>query len=65
MKKYATYVFIGLLIFLSVNYISTNFEADVRDSAGLIVSAISILCAVIVVCTLILADAIKDNHKDN
>ena len=59
--KYALYVFIGLLVFMVVHFVSLNFGNDF----GVIASAISMLCAVIVICTLILADAIKSTHKGN
>lgn len=63
--KYALYIFIGLLVFMVVRFISINFESELSDNVRIIVSAISMLCAVIVVCTLTLTDAIKSNNKGN
>ena len=62
--KYIGYIFVGFLIFLIVECLSINVGSAIGagpGEIGLVVTAISILCSVIVLCTLVIVDTIKNN----
>lgn len=65
--KYVGYTFIGYLVFWTVEslsiYISHSNGAGPGD-IGIVSSAISILCSIVVICTLIIVDAIKNINRD-
>ncbi len=61
--KYIYYLLKGFLVFFVVTFLSVNMGYLIGpgpSEAGLIVSAISILSAIVVVCTLIIIDTIKN-----
>jgi len=56
------YFIIGFIVFWAVEFISVNVGSALGSGpaeAGIIVSAISVLCAMIVICTSIIVDTIK------
>ena len=62
--KYIGYIFVGFLIFLIVECLSINVGSAIGagpGEIGLVVTVISILCSVIVLCTLVIVDTIKNN----
>ena len=62
--KYFAYSILGLFVFLSVLFISTYVGSTMGPGpydVGFVVSSISILCSVMVICTMIIVDAIKSN----
>lgn len=62
--KYFVYLLKGVLVFFIVEILSINIGylfGSGTSEIGLIVSAISILSAILVVCTLIIVDTIKNN----
>ena len=64
--KYVGYIFIGFLVFWIVEFLSINVGTALGSGPGdigLVVSAISILCALVVTCTLIIVDTIKNIQK--
>ncbi|WP_291562136.1 MULTISPECIES: hypothetical protein [unclassified Clostridium] len=62
MGEKMVYLLVGFITFFIVEFLATNvgsaLGAGVHE-AGIIVTAISILCAIIVVCTFIIVDEIK------
>ncbi|QZY53773.1 hypothetical protein [Crassaminicella profunda] len=63
----ASYIIIGLLVFLSVEFLSINVGNAIGSGPGeigIVVSAISILCSIVVICTLIIVDTIKNNNHE-
>lgn len=61
--KYILFIIIGVIIFLLVEILSINVGYTIGagpGDVGLIVTAISILCSIIVICTCIIIDAIKN-----
>ncbi|MDF2614826.1 MAG: hypothetical protein K0S71_2612 [Clostridia bacterium] len=65
--KYIGYIFIGFFVFWIVEFLSINVGTAIGagpGEIGLAVSAISILCAIVVICTLIIVDTIKSNNHN-
>lgn len=65
--KYFGYFVIGLLVFWIVEFLSINMGGAIGSGPGemgIVVSAISLLCAVIVICTIIIVETIKNNNHD-
>ncbi|QGU94335.1 hypothetical protein GOM49_03735 [Clostridium bovifaecis] len=63
--KYFGYFVIGFLVFWTVEILSVNIGSAIGlgpGEIGLVVSAISLLCAIIVICTIIIVKAIKNNN---
>ena len=65
--KYVGYILIGFFFWI-VEFLSINVGTAIGPGSGeigLVVSAISMLCAIVVICTLIIVDTInKNNHKE-
>lgn len=64
--KYIGYIILGLLVFGIVEFISIVVGSALGSGpsdAGIIVSAISVLGAIITICTLIIVDAIKTTKE--
>ncbi|MBS4539183.1 hypothetical protein GOQ27_11970 [Clostridium sp. D2Q-11] len=60
--KFIAYVIIGFIIFIIVNFLSINIGSIIgvgSYESGIVVSAISFLCSIVVICTLVIIDAIK------
>lgn len=56
------YIAIGIIVFLSVEFLSINIATAIGagpNQIGIVSTAISIQCAIIVLCTLAIVDAIK------
>ncbi|MTI48928.1 hypothetical protein [Sporosalibacterium faouarense] len=63
--KYVSYILIGFLIFWIVEFLSINVGTAIGSGPGeigVVVSAIALLCSTVVICTLIIVDAIKNNN---
>lgn len=61
--KYILFIIIGFITYLFVEILSTNVGYAIgagADDIGLVVTAISILCGIIVVCTCIIVDTIRN-----
>ncbi len=61
--KYILFIIIGFITYLFVEILSTNVGYAIGagpGDIGLVVTAISILCGIVVVCTCIIVDAIRD-----
>lgn len=61
--KYILFIIIGFITYFLVEFVSINVGYAIGagpGDIGLIVTAISILCGIIVVCTCILVDAIRN-----
>lgn len=61
--KYILFIFIGFITYLLVEFLSINVGYAIGagpDAIGLVVTAISILCGVIVICTCIIVDSIRN-----
>ena len=64
--KYSGYTIIGFIVFWIVEFLAVTIGSALGSGPGeigLVVSAISILSAIVVTCTLIIVDAIKNIHK--
>lgn len=64
--KYLGYLILGIIVFGIVEFISIVVGSALGSGpsdAGIIVSAISVLSAIIAICTLIIVDAIKTNKE--
>jgi len=64
--KYIGYLILGIIVFGIVEFISIgvrNALGSGPTEAGIIVSAISLLSAIMIICTLIIVDAIKTNKE--
>ena len=62
--KYIGYLILGIIVFWTVEFISIGIGSALGSGpseAGIIVSAISVLCAIMIICTMIIVDAIKTN----
>ncbi|WP_461614968.1 hypothetical protein [Clostridium sp. Marseille-QA1073] len=62
MGEKIVYLLIGFITFWIVEFLATNVGSAIGSGAyeiGLVVTAISILCAIVVVCTFIIVDEIK------
>lgn len=62
--KYLGYFILGIIVYWTVNFISIGLGSALgsgASEAGIIVSAISVLCAIMIICTMIIVDAIKTN----
>ncbi|WP_209460570.1 hypothetical protein [Youngiibacter multivorans] len=62
--KYFVYSVLGVIVFLAVLFISTYVGSAMGPGpydVGFVVISISMLCSIIVVCTMIIVDAIKSN----
>lgn len=65
--KYFGYFVLGFIIFWVVEFLSINIGGALGSGpaeAGIIVSSISVLSSIIVICTLILVDTIKNISKN-
>lgn len=61
--KYILFIIIGFITFWLVELISPNVAYAIGagpGDIGLVVTAIAILCSIIVICTCIIVDAIKN-----
>ena len=61
--KYVLFIILGFIIFGLVECISINLGYAIGagpGAIGLVITAISILCGIIVVCTCIIVDAIRN-----
>ena len=61
------YLIIGFIVFILTNFFSINFAQAVGagpGDIGVVVGAISVLCSIVVVCTMIIVDAIKSNDDN-
>ena len=61
--KYILFIIIGFITYFLVEFLSINVGYAIGagpGAIGLVVTAISILCGIIVVCTCILVDAIRN-----
>ncbi len=66
--KYFGYAILGFIIFWMVEFISINVGSALGSGpseAGIIVSAISVLSSIIVVCTLAIINTIKAMNIEN
>lgn len=64
--KYLSYFAIGFLVFYLVDVFSISFGKALGAGPveiGIIVSSISMLSGILVICTLIITDAIKSKQK--
>ncbi len=64
--KYFGYAIIGLVIFFVVIFVSINYAGSIGagfNNEVTIVSAIAILCSIIVICTLIINESINKLNK--
>lgn len=64
--KYISYFFKGFAVFFIVLFLSTNIGYLIGPGTygiGLVVCAISMLSAIVVVCTFVIVDAIKSNDN--
>jgi hypothetical protein len=62
--KYFGYIVLGIIVFWAVELISIGVGSSLGSGpaeAGIIVSAISALSGIVIICTLIIVDAIKNN----
>lgn len=65
--KYIGYFGLGFIIFWVVEFLSISIGSALGSGpadAGIIVSAISVLSSIIVICTLIIVDTIKSISKN-
>ncbi len=63
---YICYIIVGIIVFGSVEFLSINIGGLIGsgpNEIGIVVSALSILCSIIVLCTIIIVDAIKNNRE--
>ncbi len=63
--KYAGYLLIGFVVFWLVMFLSTSIAYMIGagpGEIGVVVAAVSMLCAIVVICTWILVDTIKNNQ---
>ena len=65
-KKYEVFLLyrIGIIVFWTVELLSIGIGSSLGSGpaeAGIIVSAISALSGIVIICTLIIVDAIKNN----
>ena len=61
--KYILFIILGFITYFLVEFLSINVGYAIGagpGAIGLVVTAISILCGIIVVCTCILVDAIRN-----
>ncbi|MGB4588831.1 MAG: hypothetical protein WBI17_06280 [Clostridiaceae bacterium] len=61
--KYLGYLILGIIIFGAVEFVSIGVGQTLGSGpaeAGIIVSSISALSAIVVICTMILVDTIKN-----
>lgn len=61
--KYILFIIIGFITYLTVEFLSINVGYAIGagpGAIGLVVTAISILCGIIVMCTCIIVDAIRN-----
>lgn len=61
------YLIIGFVVFVLTNFFSINIAQAVGagpNDIGIVVGAISILCSIVVVCTMVIVDAIKGNANN-
>lgn len=64
--KYFGYAILGFIVFWIVLFLSVNVGTAIGSGPGeigLVVSSISMLSAIVVVCTLLVVDAIKSIQK--
>jgi hypothetical protein len=62
------HLIIGFIVFVIAEFISINVGGLLGSGpaeAGIIVSAISVLCAIVIVCTLIIVEAIEKSNQGN
>ena len=60
--KYFGYFVLGFIVFWIVEFLAVNIGSALGSGPGeigLVVSAISLLCAIVVICTAIIVDTIK------
>lgn len=63
--KYARYFIGGFLVFMIVLFLSINIAQLIGPGPGdigMVVTAIAMLCAIIVICTFIIVDSIKNKN---
>ncbi|MBU3146328.1 hypothetical protein [Clostridium sp. CF012] len=60
------YLVLGFIVFGIVEFLSVNVGSALGSGpseAGVVVSVISLLCAIVVICTTIIVDAINSNTQ--
>jgi hypothetical protein len=60
-----TRIVIGIIVFLSVDFLSTNIATAIGagpNQIGIVSTAISIQCAIVVICTMVIVDVIKNTQ---
>lgn len=60
------YIFIGIITSFSVEFLSVNIGSAlgaVPYEVGIVVTAISISCGILIVCTLAIIETIKKTNK--
>lgn len=65
--KYIGYIGLGFLVFWSVEFLSINIAGMIGSGPGqigIVVSAIALLCSIVVICTVIIVDTIKNNSPN-
>lgn len=58
------HLILGFIVFVIVEFVSINvgsFLGSGPAEAGIIVSAISLLCSIVIICTLIIVETIEKN----
>lgn len=65
--KYFGYIVLGFIVFWIAEFLSINVGSALGSGPGeigLVVTAISLLCAVLVICTAVIVDTIKNNISE-
>lgn len=60
-----TRIVIGIIVFLSVEFLSINIASTIGagpNQIGIVSTAISIQCAIVVICTMVIVDVIKNTR---
>ncbi|MBU3102286.1 MULTISPECIES: hypothetical protein [Clostridium] len=64
--KFFSYLLLGVIVFGVAEFLSIMIGSALGSGTaeiGLVVSAISMLCATVVICTAIIVDAIRSNTQ--
>lgn len=60
--KVIAYVIVGVAVFILTNFIAINYAQMVGagpGEIGIVVSAIAVLCSILVICTIVIVEAIR------